>query len=163
MRVTSGLRAAPMPLGEALRCALLCAGYGAYQTCCYNGVVYRSFLATTEMDAAGVWVCLTLLVAGSGVGCLAVRALHVRGVHLAGRAGAGAGYALMAIFGVLAYAMRASQGALFLLAGAAGLATSPALLLWSRRSSPSTAGTAPWHAFSSSPAAAWWGTRRCAL
>ena len=130
MGITSRLHAASVSHGEVLRCALLCIGYGSYQACCYNGVVYKAFLVATGLPPSDAWACIILLVAGSGVGCLAVRALHERGVHLAGRAGAGAGYTAMALIGMLALAMRASPSALLLLAGAMGLATSPALLLW---------------------------------
>ena len=115
---------------ELTAMAELCVGYGAYHACCYNGIVRRAFLGNIGLAAIDVWACLILLIGASGVGCLVVRALHKRGVHLAGPLGAGIDYASIALCAVLDFAMRPSAGVSYLLAAAVGLATSVPLLLW---------------------------------
>ena len=115
---------------DALTITILCIGYGAYHACCYNGIVRGAFLARIGLDTDETWLCLLLLVCATGVGCLAVRALHKHGVHVTGPAGTASSYASIALFALLGLLFDSSAEVSYLLSFATGLASSIPLLVW---------------------------------
>lgn len=115
---------------DALAIAILCVGYGAYHACCYNGIVRRAFLAQIGLNTNETWLCLLLLVCATGIGCLAVRALHKHGVHITGLAGIALSYASVTLFALLGLLFDSSVEASYLLSFATGLASSIPLLAW---------------------------------
>ena len=115
---------------DALTITILCIGYGAYHACCYNGIVRGAFLARIGLDTDETWLCLLLLVCATGVGCLAVRALHKHWVHVTGPAGTASSYASIALFALLGLLFDSSAEVSYLLSFATGLASSIPLLVW---------------------------------
>lgn len=113
-----------------LRFVALCVGYGAFHSSCYNGVLRRAFLSGMGLGTEQAWTTIALLLGGTGVGCLAMRALHRRGVHLVSTFGACVGYAIVACLDVLTCLGAPSASTAYLSAVVCGLATSLPLLLW---------------------------------
>lgn len=115
---------------DALAIVILCIGYGAYDACCYNGIVRKAFFAQIGLGANETWLCLLLLVCATGIGCLTVRALHRRGVHVTGPSGTAISYASIALLALLGLLFDSSAETSYLLSVATGLASSIPLLLW---------------------------------
>ena len=115
---------------DALAITILGIGYGAYHACCHNGIARGAFLAQIGLNANETWLCLLLLVCATGIGCLAVRALHRHEVHITGPAGIALSYASIALFALLGLLFDSSVEASYLLSFATGLASSIPLLAW---------------------------------
>lgn len=109
---------------------LLCVGYACFTACGYGGAVSSALASALGAGVHGAQLSRMLLIAATGVGCMAVRALATRGISLLRTSTSCVCYGCMGACTLLAYALKGAPEAVCLLAFMAGLAASVPLLLW---------------------------------
>lgn len=116
--------------GRLLAAVLLCAGYALYSSAAYGGALDTALMAALGLDEAAMLLAHTLLMAGSGVGCMAARALAAHGVDLLRMPVCAACYGAVGACLVVAFLLASAPAAVCLLSLMMGLATAVPLLLW---------------------------------
>ena len=116
--------------GRLLAAVLLCAGYALYSSAAYGGALDTALMAALGLDEAAMLLAHTLLMAGSGVGCMTARALAAHGVDLLRMPVCAACYGAVGACLVVASLLASAPAAVCLLSLMMGLATAVPLLLW---------------------------------
>lgn len=116
--------------GRLLAAVLLCAGYALYSSAAYGGALDTALMAALGLDEAAMLLAHTLLMAGSGVGCMTARALAAHGVDLLRMPVCAACYGAVGACLVVAFLLASAPAAVCLLSLMMGLATAVPLLLW---------------------------------